>query len=330
MSPRLRTHLAIAAIAAAAATASVGLLSRPADAGDGYIDLRADNARLRSDLSYYQSAYKELTGGLDRIETANLRNRDRRAREAIEDLIDETRDRTSHYVEDNRPGNGPGPGPVDQPRCGRDDDARFKPPMAPDDFQRLAAQLRNAYNPNEGVEILRAAAPYNYFTVDQVVTLLKASPFEQARVEMAVLLYPRTSDVQRWFLVYGAFDFPSSKEGLRKRLAAGQPAPTVAEDPRCPRAPLGQDDYQKLVTLVRAGNYPSEGIEIVRAAVAGGSNFTVDQVAAVLKASPFEQARVEMALALYPRTLDRERWFVVYASFDLPSSKEAVRRRLAP
>ncbi len=68
------------------------------------------------------------------------------------------------------------------------------------------------------VAVLRAAAAGNWFTTDQVIELLPLFAFSDDRVEAAVVLYPRVLDPENWFRVYGAFDFDSDKDEVRRRL----------------------------------------------------------------------------------------------------------------
>lgn len=220
MSSRLRTHAAIAAFAALAATATAGLVPGRADADrDPHRDLRAENARLRTDLSYYQAANRELLGGLQRIEGTARHSTDRRTRFHVQHIVDDTRSRAASYTDGrDRP---------DWPDRGRDRDRdhrdRYRP-LADADFQRLVTRVADGF-PSETLEVVRTAAAANYFTVDQAVTLIKACRFDSARIELGVVLYPRVVDVERWFLVDEAFEFSSSRLALKQKLQQGNVQP---------------------------------------------------------------------------------------------------------
>jgi hypothetical protein len=215
MSSRLRTHAAVAAFAALAATAAVGLVPGRADADrDPHRDLRAENAQLRTDLSYVQAANRELLGGLQRIEGAVRQSTDRRTRFQIQRIVDSTRGRAASYSDGrDRP---------DWPDH-RDHRDRYRP-LADADFQRLVARVADGF-PSETLEVVRTAAAANYFTVDQAVALIKACRFDSARVEIGVALYPRVVDVERWFLVDEAFDYSSSRLALKQKLQQGNVQP---------------------------------------------------------------------------------------------------------
>jgi hypothetical protein len=217
MSTRLRTHAAVAAFAALAATGATALLPGQADADrDPHRDLRIQNARLRTDLSYAQAANRELLDGLDRVATTARQSTDRRTRYHVQRIVDDARSRAARYPDrseerpdwpDRRPGHR----------------ERYRA-LADADFQRLVARVADGF-PSETLEVVRTAAAANYFTVDQAVALLEACRFESARIDVAVALYPRVIDVERWFLVDEAFDFSSSRLALKQKLQQGNVQP---------------------------------------------------------------------------------------------------------
>lgn len=217
MSTRLRTHAAVAAFAALAATGATALLPGRADADrDPHRDLRVENARLRTDLSYAQAANRELRDGLDRVAATARQSTDRRTRHHVQRIVDDARTRAAHY--DSRSDERPD-------WLGKADPGRHRyRPLADADFQRLVARVADGF-PSETLEIVRTAASANYFTVDQAVALLKACRFESARIDVAVALYPRVIDVERWFLVDEAFDFSSSRLALKQKLQQGNVQP---------------------------------------------------------------------------------------------------------
>jgi len=218
MRSRLRSHLAIAAIAAVAASAGAGLIAGTAGADhesfrDSYARLRTENAQLRSDLSHYQAAHDELLSGLDRVERAAFRSRDRRVRDSIDRIVDETRERVERHLNWRQPDHPDYPDRPSYP-----DTPQARPPIDPAAFDGLLQSVRRGGFADAQLEIVRAAAPVNYFTVDQVVSLMKAIPFDDTRIEVAVLLYPRIVDPDRWFKVFDAFAFSQSGQTLRQRL----------------------------------------------------------------------------------------------------------------
>lgn len=210
---RLRTHLAIAAIAAFTATATTALVSGTAEADrDSWGNVRAENAQLRNDLAYFEAAHLELTRGLERIEHANQRSSDPRTRSAIDRIVESTRSRVGRFIDDdNRPVSSR-PSPGDRPT------RPHYPTLSSADFDRLVARVKGTMSSNDAVEVVRSAARSSFFTVDQAIVLLKACSFESTRVEMAVALYPRVVDLNRWFLIDEAFEYSSSRQAVRQRV----------------------------------------------------------------------------------------------------------------
>lgn len=232
--PAVAAALALAATAPLVADLATARPARP-DYQHGGDRLRAENEQLRLELGYYQSAYAELSAGLDRIDTANRRNRDGRTRMQIDRASRHARDRAAQYVQPwsydqqepdwrDRQDWRTMPGPFDG-RDGRIRDRRTdRGPqiqvMPIDDraFASLTAEVSRANFADDKLALVQTAAQANYFTVAQVVTLMKLASFDDTRVEIAVALAPRVLDGDKWFEVYGALSFSSSRDALRQRL----------------------------------------------------------------------------------------------------------------
>jgi hypothetical protein len=229
-------RLATIAFAAAATVAAIGVLphgsadaKRPVyDNRDEVSRLRAENAQLRSDLRAYQTGYDLLSDAISRVDRINSRSRDRRTQRDIQRTIERARRDAGPYIGNGDDGgydggyNGgydgsgtPG-GYPNYPQGER----RYQMPA--NQLNGLVARVRDASFADDQLALVREAAQLNWFSVAQVVALMKACSFEDTRIEIAVTLYPRIIDPQSWYTVYDAFDFSSSKQTLRQRT--GQPA----------------------------------------------------------------------------------------------------------
>ncbi len=220
----MRTHLVVSTLAAALALGlTAPIVADHADARpvqwtpppDRGGDLRAENAALRAELARYRGSFDR---GLDRIEEAARSVRDRRVAIRLRRAIDDLRLELGGGWRDDRYDR---PGPDRPGRPGRDD--RYDRPgqvvgMPDADYQRLLAAVAAASFPAEQLNAVGAAAPYYAFTSDQVVGLMRAVSFDDHRLEIATLLFPRVVDPGRFYVAYEALDFPSSKDALRKRL----------------------------------------------------------------------------------------------------------------
>jgi hypothetical protein len=225
-------RLATIAFAAAAAVAAIGVLPHgSADAKrpswgnhDEVSRLRAENAQLRSDLRAYQTGYDLLSDAISRVDRINSRSRDRRTQRDIQRTIERARRDAGPNIghgndggyDGGYDGSGTPGGYPNYPQGER----RYQMPA--NQLNGLVARVRDASFADDQLALIREAAALNWFSVDQVVALMKACSFEDTRIEIAVTLYPRIVDPQSWYTVNDAFDFSSSKQTLRQRT--GQPA----------------------------------------------------------------------------------------------------------
>lgn len=91
-------------------------------------------------------------------------------------------------------------------------------PMADADFAQLLAAIKAESFSSGKRRVLQMAAPYSYFSTQQVKTLVKAFDFSSDQVDAAVLLYPQIIDYHNFYQVLDAFTFESSKQEVRERL----------------------------------------------------------------------------------------------------------------
>ncbi len=223
----LRHRLATVFVAAFAAAAGAGAVSltasaRPAQVAPGdYQSLRQENAQLRSDLSYYQAAYSALDQGLTDVERVTRTIRDRRTVKYLTRVVRDARAQAAQYVgrDDQR---GPGWDPRD-PRDTRDtrdtpDTRETARILSAGEFNDLLARVNATGFDDSKLALIQSAAQYSVFSVAQVVDLMKSSNFDDTRIAIAATLRPRTVDLPRWYLVYDALQFESSKSTLRARV----------------------------------------------------------------------------------------------------------------
>ncbi len=240
-----RVSLARLAIPAIAAALAIGVtapviadqaFARPVrpdwDRGDAR--LRAELEQVRTELGQYQRAYTELSAGLEQVERLNRRNRDRRAMFQINRAVRDAESRAAQFVqpwsyEQERPDwrdqrdwrSVPRPMPLDPPGNVRDHRTHPAPTpyaMSDRDFRALTDQVGRASFADDKLGLVKTAAQTNYFTVAQVIALMGLASFDDTRVEIAVACAPHVLDGDRWFEVYGALSFSSSRDALRHRL----------------------------------------------------------------------------------------------------------------
>jgi len=89
-------------------------------------------------------------------------------------------------------------------------------PMPQDKFEKLIEMLYKESFEDAKLDIVRTAAKDNYFTSQQVKQIMEAFKFDENRLEVAKILYPRVVDKENFFIVLSTLTFPSSREELRK------------------------------------------------------------------------------------------------------------------
>jgi len=89
-------------------------------------------------------------------------------------------------------------------------------PMPQDKFQKLLDMLRKEAFESSKLDIVRTAAKDNFFTSEQVKEIMETFKFDENRIKVAKILYPRVVDRENFFIVYSALTYSSSREELRK------------------------------------------------------------------------------------------------------------------
>jgi hypothetical protein len=121
---------------------------------------------------------------------------------------------------------------------------------------------------------------------------------------------------------------------MRRRLASiedelGKLALLAQERPQraSPRGySMSEGQFGELMSALRNESWTDGKMAILRD-VARYNQFTVDQVRAVMGQFAFGDDKVEAAALLYPKTVDRDRWYQVYAALTFGSDKDALRQR---
>lgn len=110
--------------------------------------------------------------------------------------------------------------PVDLPMR-EVDSSTFEAPMRTTsaDLQRITEVLELESFSDGKLSALRTVIPNRSFTVSQVIAVLDTFPFGDDKVAAASLLFPQVEDPENWYRVYGALDFDSDREALRRRTS---------------------------------------------------------------------------------------------------------------
>ncbi len=85
-------------------------------------------------------------------------------------------------------------------------------PMSDDSFKALKASIYAAMFDETGLKVVARAADENYFTVSQILDVLRLFSFSDDRVSVLGVMYPRCADPENKFKLMNAFLFDSDKD----------------------------------------------------------------------------------------------------------------------
>ncbi|MCX7878421.1 MAG: DUF4476 domain-containing protein [Ignavibacteria bacterium] len=97
-------------------------------------------------------------------------------------------------------------------------DCRYKV-IKNDDFDALRKSINNRNFENTNIDILKSAIDKNYFTSQQIKTLLGYFSSEDNRLEIAKYSYKKVCDRNNFSVVFEAFSFDSSIKELKNYIS---------------------------------------------------------------------------------------------------------------
>jgi hypothetical protein len=95
--------------------------------------------------------------------------------------------------------------------------------LSPPELQAIADAITKAQYSGDKIRILRDAAANDWFTVEQVVTLMGLYGYSNDKVTAAAMLYPRVVDKNDWFKVYAALTYSSDRARLQSMTTGKTP-----------------------------------------------------------------------------------------------------------
>jgi len=110
-----------------------------------------------------------------------------------------------------------------RPNNGRPYQDNYLPVMSPASFDRFMRSVKDANFDKEKLSVIDLTAGYSYFTVDQIVAVVKAMDFSDGKISAVRKLYPSVADPENVFQLLDAFDYPSDKEKVKNIVMAGRP-----------------------------------------------------------------------------------------------------------
>ena len=86
-------------------------------------------------------------------------------------------------------------------------------------FTQLVSSVRSASFDEDKVGVVRDAARLNWFTTNQIASLMGLLSFDEGKIELAVAAFGHAVDPQNSFVLYKKLSFDDSREKLRKRIS---------------------------------------------------------------------------------------------------------------
>lgn len=90
--------------------------------------------------------------------------------------------------------------------------------MLPEDFTSLVASINNSPFLDDKFKIIELSADENYFTMDQIIKLMKMWSFDDEKLRVLKIVYPEALDKANSFKLYDLVTFSGSKDTIKKLI----------------------------------------------------------------------------------------------------------------
>ena len=90
--------------------------------------------------------------------------------------------------------------------------------MTSSQFSTFLSLVDNTTFRSQKLELIKAAAASNSFTVEQIIRTMNLMTFSSDKVDVAAAMYDNVCDYNNWYMVYSAFDFEMYARELRERI----------------------------------------------------------------------------------------------------------------
>ena len=95
-------------------------------------------------------------------------------------------------------------------------------PMDDASFNSLQSTMDNEFTADDRIRIVRLSAASNYFTMDQLIELIKKFTFDDNRMQIIELVYPKLINTENSHLLFNYVSFISSKNRLEEIIKNGE------------------------------------------------------------------------------------------------------------
>lgn len=199
-------------------------------------------------------------------------------------------------------------------------------PMSNIEFSQAMNQMERASFDDGKLRIAKGIINGNYLLAQQVKLLVAEFSFKDSQEELALYAYPKTYDQNKYYVVYEAFTFDSSKDKVSNWVST-QPINDYQGTAYYGPRPINDADFAQGLNYLRAESFDDGKLRVAKQLI-DGNYIYADQVTVLVKEFDFKANQEEIAKYAYAKTYDPRNYYLVYEAFTFDSSKDELERWL--
>lgn len=199
-------------------------------------------------------------------------------------------------------------------------------PMSSIEFSQAMNQMDRESFDDGKLRIAKGIINGNYLLSEQVKVLVGEFTFKDKQEELALYAYPKTYDQNKYYMVYEAFTFDSSKDKVSEWVS-GQPINDYQGNNYYGPSPITDADFAQGLRHVKKESFDDGKLRVAKQLV-DGNYIYADQVAVLVKQFDFKANEEAIAKYAYEKTYDQNNYYLVYDAFTFDSSKDELERWL--
>ena len=188
------------------------------------------------------------------------------------------------------------------------------------EFIELQAAIKKAPFKDDKPNTFRLRMKDTYMTVDQLQEFIKQVPFNDEKLEWAILAYPYTADVQHFYKLRESFGFISTQEQFDRFLMSMS---NTDRPGRHHRNVLDRDEFASLQISIKKEPFADGKKKLFQLALKDRF-ITVAQLSDLIRQLTFDDEKLAWALMAYNYTADVQRYYQVRDLFTFDSSKQKL------
>ncbi len=195
-------------------------------------------------------------------------------------------------------------------------------PMSNVEFSQAMSQLERESFDDGKLRIAKGIINGNYLLSQQVKVLVAEFSFRENQEKLARQAYPKTYDQNKFYVVYEAFTFDSSKDEVSAWVST-QPINDYQGSAYHGPSPISDADFAQGLRHLRGESFDDGKLRVAKQLI-DGNYIYADQVAVLVKEFDFKANQEEIAKHAYAKTFDQKNYYLVYDAFTFDSSKEEL------